>query len=133
MTTWKDAPDTSTPITAAELNRMEDDITEAKNTSEQALSTANSAQEGIASLLAQLQSDFVTTPVVPAGGSAGPWPIKFDTIFSSIPVVLTGSGDSRLIVEAKDITTTGFNLAVRNPTSAATSSTKQVMWLAVAL
>lgn len=69
--------------------------------------------------------------VVPAG-AAGTSAITFQTPFPTVPDVQVTSGDTRLVVEARGITTTGFDIGWRNVTSGSTSSARTHLWRAEA-
>lgn len=69
---------------------------------------------------------------VVASDGTGTSAITFQKPFPTIPDVQVTSGDTRLVVEAREITTTGFSLGWRNVTSASTSAARTHLWRAEA-
>ena len=69
---------------------------------------------------------------VVAASGAGTSAITFPKPFNSVPDVQVTSGDTRLVVEVRDVTTTGFNIGWRNVTSSATTGTRTHLWRAEA-
>lgn len=62
---WKDGPDGRTPITAAKLTKMEDGITSAQSTAEQAQSTAASASGSLTAVNKAYEA--IVDAIVPVG------------------------------------------------------------------
>lgn len=81
--------------------------------------------------LSTVQHGTFTNNVVNASG-AGTAAITFQKPFPTIPDVQVTSGDTRLVVEVRDVTTTGFNIGWRNVTSSATTGTRTHLWRAEA-
>lgn len=77
------------------------------------------------------QHGTFTNNVVEASG-AGTAAVVFPKAFQSVPDVQVTSGDTRLVVEVRDVTTTGFNIGWRNVTSSATTGTRTHLWRAEA-
>lgn len=77
------------------------------------------------------QHGTFTVNVVAASGT-GTAAITFQEPFATVPDVQVTSGDTRLVVEVRDVTTTGFNIGWRNVTSSATTGTRTHLWRAEA-
>lgn len=77
------------------------------------------------------QHGTFTVNIVAASGT-GTSAITFQKPFPTIPDVQVTSGDTRLVVEVRDVTTTGFNIGWRNVTSSATTGTRTHLWRAEA-
>ena len=137
MTTWKDYPDTSTPITAAALNDLE-------SRADLALSTANSAAENLADTTENLTtrvSKLENRPVIQGGtvsniaaianGATGSVTITFPKKYMTTPVVIVTPTNSRYTPEVTSASASGATVTLRNSSGVNASGTSSLQWVAV--
>ncbi|WP_043534949.1 H-type lectin domain-containing protein [Actinomyces polynesiensis] len=67
-----------------------------------------------------------------AADATNTFTVTFPRPFATPPTVIVGSDNSRVATEAKNITTTGFNLAARNVSAGPTSGPVTYAWIALA-
>ena len=108
---WKDAPDTSTPINAANLNHMEDGIAEADVNAQNALDRLDDVDDEITKINSDLTSSF-DCGVGAFGGT-----ITFNHAFAHPPaVIITPTNDNPALVWSVtivSITTSGCTYVVK--------------------
>lgn len=95
MTTWKDYPDTTTPITAAALNSLEDRANNALNIAEKARDDLADVGADLTSFRGSMRFGVTPAMEVAANGYLGLW-CDFDTAMPTIdyiPLAIVG-GDS---------------------------------------
>lgn len=125
--TWVDDPTSGTPITAADMNRLEQAIVDL-NTS------LASLQDSVSH---RFEADTVTANTIGASAVFKTF-ITFDAPFAQAPTVVasisSGSGTAdaaaRFDCQAYSVDATGFMMAIYNNSAAAASNIK-ASWLAV--
>ena len=61
------------------------------------------------------------------------WDVSFGRVYSVPPIVLVTSSSSRMAVEAKDVTTRGCSIGVRNVSNGQNGAPSTVAWIALPL
>lgn len=119
---WKDYPDTTTPITAAELNRIETAIIAAQK-------SANDVNDLLVSKLPQFGT-FTSPAVIPADGTYTAT-VTFPVAYAAPPFVIATTTESRLAISIQNITETGFTLSVRNVAAAVMLALPIYSWISI--
>lgn len=136
---WKDAPDTSTPINAANLNHMEDGIATADVNAQDALDRLDDVDDEIAQINSDLINSFDSglLTITPSGsaGTTVTKAISFHHAFSQIPSVVctltTGATEYFGALTVRDVSINGFTVCLHTLKPIPNPQPIGVNWMAI--